>query len=177
MSTQPMMSVADLDAYLSGDKETRLKQVTGAVRSYCGWHISPSVAESVTIYGNGSDKLFLPTLHVTSVASVSVDGDDPLSVDDFRWSPQGVLSGRTWPVDKPVVVSFTHGYDEASDVMGVIAELVSARTSYPSGQTPAAVSLGSARVSFTGAGGAPIRAMASEPQMAVLDRYKVPSRP
>lgn len=173
--SQPIMSVADVDSYLSGDKQTRLDQVTAAVRAYCGWHVAPSVSEPVTVLGDGGSVLVLPSLHVTAVSSV-VDGDgDP--VEGWSWHAEGVLTGRTWTRDTKYVVTLTHGHDEAPDVAGVIAELVGARISYPSGQAPSAVSLGSARVSFVGAGGAPIRAFASEAQMAVLDRYKIPSRP
>ena len=42
-----LVQSSELDAYLSGDSDTALAAAEAAVRSYCGWHVAPSKAETV----------------------------------------------------------------------------------------------------------------------------------
>lgn len=79
------------------------------IRDYCGWHIAPSVEETVLFDTQGPGLIFLPSLYVTAIGSVTVDGvawDSSL----FRWWGGGRLEG-SWPVGPRLVqVTFTHGY-------------------------------------------------------------------
>ena len=36
-----------------------------AVRAYCGWHIAPSLSETLVLDGTGARAFILPTLHLT----------------------------------------------------------------------------------------------------------------
>ena len=59
-----------------------------AIRAYCGWHIAPIVVETLTLDGDGSHRLALPSNMVHEVQSLSVDG---VSVTDFWFSQDGWL--------------------------------------------------------------------------------------
>lgn len=97
----------------------------GAVRSYCGWHVAPAVPEVLTMDGSGEDVQFLPTLHLTAVASITNDGD---VVTSPEWSQSGMVRGAgCWTRKfRGVVATITHGYEECPpEVLKVAAELVS----------------------------------------------------
>lgn len=75
-----------------------IKAACGAVRNYCGWHVSPAlscVVSSAALYGNGSLKrvgadvlLQLPARLVSGVTSVTIDGD---AHTDYRIEPNGLI--------------------------------------------------------------------------------------
>lgn len=113
------------------------------VRASCGWHIAPSIEEDLVLDdGRGSSttfgfvRLLLPSLQLTAVSAVSVDGV-AVDVAGVRFQRRGVvdipnasLPGSAWPGwwsdPGPVVtVSVTHGYDECpKELLGVLRDLV-----------------------------------------------------
>lgn len=107
--------------------DDRLEQAEAAVRAYCGWHIAPSRTETATFIGDGSAAILLKSLHVTGVASVTVDGV-LLDSGDYSWSEAGVLTRACGPCCRgwrgSVVVVFTHGYDPVpADVTAAVQGL------------------------------------------------------
>ena len=95
-----------------------LSVASSEIRSHCGWSISEETA-TLVLDGPGSRNLWLPTLKLTAVTSVKVNGD-PLALDSqYDWTGYGKLIHRgCWP-SKPrsVEVVFTHGYAEVPAVV------------------------------------------------------------
>jgi hypothetical protein len=135
------------------------------VAAYCGWHIAPSKAETITLDGPGSATLLLPTLYVTQLTSVTSDG---ITVDpeDYDWSEAGIVELRCGVFSsrfRGVTVGLTHGYaNMPADVLAVIAQLDAG------GFGPQVAQVGQVRVQ-TAAG-----MVAAD---AILDRYRLPPRP
>lgn len=100
------------------------KDVQDVIRAYCGWHVSPSITETITLDGPGSDTLFLPSLHVTDVASVTVDG---VAQNEPEWSEAGLIRGafhgRRF---RSIVVTLTHGYAEPPHALKAAADRLTA---------------------------------------------------
>lgn len=166
---------SEFDAYLSGDPHAALVAAEAAVRSYCGWHVAPSKAETVTVWGDGAAVLLVPSLHVTEVAEVRVDGK---VVDGYTWRVHGALHGRC--LRGRVEVDMTHGFpadSPAGEVLRSTILAVAARAiASPSGVVRAQVGQISETYSQTGfnqAGGVALL----DGEMATLDRYKLPPRP
>lgn len=101
---------------LTATDADRLLQAEQAVRDYCGWHIAPSRTQTVTLRGTASPNLMLPSLYVTAVTSVTVDGAPQVEGVDYDVHREGYLSRRGWGwwTGESIVVVFTHGYDGAA---------------------------------------------------------------
>lgn len=103
---------AELATSLASTEEDQLFQAEATVRDYCGWHIAPSREETVTFADPVGSRLMLPSLYVTAVSSVTVDGvtQDPST---YRIHRNGWIerrgSGAQW-YGGEVSVTFTHGY-------------------------------------------------------------------
>lgn len=87
----------DYAAYRSGDAAFLLKAVGETIRNYCGWHISPSVTETIGKLPIGSDGiLMVPSMHITDVASVTVFSHPgatgrELPDDSYLWHANGFI--------------------------------------------------------------------------------------
>ena len=104
------MPLADLPA---GADESSWLAACAVVRRYCGWHIAPSVTETLTLDGPGGTLLRLPSAYVTAVTSVANDGT---AIDDPEWSAHGMVRAHCWTEKfRGVVVELTHGYRECPD--------------------------------------------------------------
>ncbi|MFD7247780.1 hypothetical protein ACFV6Y_38265 [Streptomyces massasporeus] len=126
---------ADLEAkFEAGDPEFFVTAAEAEVRKHCGWHIAPSLTVTDGRYRVGERGLvMLPSLHITEVASVTVDGR-VLDEDEYDWEPCGFITRRlpSWPIDPYVRVTFTHGYAECpADVAAVVFELASKAIELP----------------------------------------------
>lgn len=112
---ESLVSGDDLSAYLQRDldrssAELTLAAASGAVRAYCRWNISEETTTMV-LDGTGSVMLSLPTLRLTDVYQIRVDGVG-LDSDEYHWSRTGMISRRfIWP-DRLgcVAVDVTHGW-------------------------------------------------------------------
>ncbi|TFD58037.1 hypothetical protein E3T43_07260 [Cryobacterium sp. Hh7] len=155
------------------DQAFWLKAANQTVRSYCGWHVAPIITESITLDGNGSKTLLLPSKRVTDVVSVLNDGIDVTAT--VRKSEKGMLelTRGCWSDELGAIeVTFTHGYEAADDVAGVIAALVSRAASSPAGI--AAQAVGPANVKYaTGPGGVPLSIPLMAGEMLTLDAYRI----
>lgn len=125
MTTLPPLLTSDaLAAYLAAPEDLRADAVTDWVRGRCGWHIAPTITETVTLDGNGGRTITLDTLHLTDVTGVMVSGA-PMEVE---WSELGMLRHPTrWPDQwRAVTVTITHGYQSVpADLAKVVAEAIS----------------------------------------------------
>lgn len=117
----------DLATTLTATDAERLEQAEALVRGYCGWHIAPPREETVTLRGIRRAMLFLPSLYVTSVASVTDDGTALTVEDDYTWSPVGVLTRVGYWSTGEVVVSFTHGYADPPPEVTAVVQAVAQR--------------------------------------------------
>lgn len=123
MTLPPLLSSSDLAAYLEDPQDARVAAVTEWIRGRCGWHIAPSVTETVTVDGTGNEVLPLPSLHVTAVESVSESG----SSVNAEWTTLGLLRHPHRWTDRwrAVEVNFTHGYPTVpADLAKVVIEAV-----------------------------------------------------
>ena len=143
-----------------------------AVRAFCGWHVAPSVSESVTVDGSGGSVQFLPTLHLTALTSISSDG---VEVTDPEWSAAGMVRGACWSRKfRGVTATMTHGYDEPPvEVVAVARNLAESAGVMPGARQ---ITSGPHSVTLTEAAQAGASAM-SPAHHAVLDRYRIPQRP
>lgn len=101
-----------------------LKAAHGAVRRFCGWHVAPVIAETLTLDGSGGTDILLPSLRVTQLVSVLSDGVDVTARVDT--SSAGILrltSGKWTHRLGRVTVALSHGYelDEVPEVAAIIA--------------------------------------------------------
>lgn len=161
-----------------GVDEFAWRAAVSAVRSYCGWHIAPSVTETVTVDGPGRGMLLVPTLHLTAVSDVKNDGDPIPDPDKLQWSERGaVRTNRYWSSAwRGVELTITHGYDDfPHEVLAVCRDMAKA-----DGRIGAsAMGSGPHTVQF-GVTGAGVQAGAvgmSDLQKQILDRYRIGGRP
>lgn len=179
----PIVTTGDLDAYLGGDKQQSLDAATAAVRVYCGWHVTPVVTETVTLDVEGCTAL-LPSLHVLDLEAVKVDGEDVPRGNGYEWSQAGILrvhARRGFRVHarrgfRKLEATMTHGYEDAPDVAGVILAAAARSVLNPSGVSRSQV--GQISETYSQAGRDPaVGAVLNSQEKAILDRYKLPSRP
>ena len=95
-----------------------------AVRSYCRWHVAPSVTETVTVDGTDSAILLLPTLRLTDLTAVTNDGS---TVADPEWAENGVVRGSWTGRLRGVTATMTHGYDACpAEVLQIVKDMAAA---------------------------------------------------
>lgn len=100
-----------------------LDAASNSIRSYCHWHISPSLTCSWRGDADGCI-VQLPTMNVTSIHSVIVNGVE-LAESDYAWRDSGLIR-LARPVHddwgRPVAVEFEAGCD--SDAVAAIVTQV-----------------------------------------------------
>lgn len=161
--------MSELAYDLTVTDDDRLAQAEQQVRDYCGWHIAPSRAETMTLDGSGSYAMLLPTLRLTGVTSVTNAGE-AVDLATVEWSEAGILrcsSVWTWKF-RGVVVEMTHGYDDVpASVAGVVRDIAARAVSNGGGLK--SKTIGPFSETYA------VDLLSTE--MAVLDRYKLPPRP
>lgn len=69
---------------------------TGVMVAYCGWDPTTPLTNTTTLLdGNGTKRLWLPSLYVTGVSSVTITNDDGSTYDAIM----GAGNDVTWGVD------------------------------------------------------------------------------
>lgn len=173
MPAGEMVSTTDLESFKSGDEQHALDAATQSVRDYCGWHVGPSVSEVLTVKGRGLVTVFLPSLHVTDVASVTVDGT-LLEPDEYTWTPVGLLTrvnGPCFALGARIDVELTHGHDP---VPSSVAEVVMARATRrlgDAGGNIAQVSKGPFSTQYNTGG---VAGFDPKTERDALDPYRIP---
>lgn len=140
----PMLSEADFNALTAnkyaGDARIapELAAACAAVRNWCGWHVYPTQACSMTerlLAGNGRVKrsgadilIQLPATLVSAVTSVTVDG---LAYTDYDLAPNGIL--RLFDVGRldrkmQIAVEYTAGLSDG--MMDGVKELIAGRVNH-----------------------------------------------
>jgi hypothetical protein len=156
------------------DASTWLAAAQKSVRSYCGWHIAPNLEQDITLDGDGTKTLLLPSMHVTDVASVLVDGKD--LVGEIDWSAKGIVQLRrgVFP-DRlgSIKVRLRHGFDvgEVADVSSMILRIAKRAANGPG--VIASQSANGSSVSYLTAGGAPISVPLLQIEKDSLNPYKL----
>lgn len=171
-ANDPIVFTSDLDQFQAGDAQAALEDWTAEVRGFCGWHVTPSVTETITVDGSGRGLIMLPSLHVTAVTSVTEDGVALLPAD-YTWNAAGCLARvgtRFWSTAaSSVTVTFTHGHASAPDLARVIKAAATRGQDSPNGSFIRQVGL----VAFQ----APKSDGFLESELAVLNRYRIPATP
>lgn len=145
-----------------------------SVRSYCGWHIAPNLEQTITLDGDGTRTLLLPSLHVTGITSVLVE--DKEIVDDIDWSVKGIIQRRhgVFPEGlSSIKVKLKHGYDveQVADVVSLILRVAKRAANGPG--VIASQSANGSTVSYLTAGGAPISVPLLQIEKDSLSPYKL----
>lgn len=123
-----------------------------AIRDYCGWHVAPVITQTLTLDGSGGRKLFLPTMHLTAVDDLRVEGE---LVEGFRFSEAGwiALHGGVFPdFERSVQVTITHGFDYSDAVAQVVNGVVARARMAPTGNV-VSQRAGTQSVTFATSGG------------------------
>lgn len=179
-------NATELSAYTKGyiaaddpSADDALAGASKAVRKYCGWQISPSQTDTLTLDGPGGYLLQLPSLYVTEITSITEAGTLLVENTDYRWSASGQVSriGCQWSsLYRDIVVVFTHGYDPTVDDTSDVKEIVLASTARNLASPVGAMTEGSGgetvRWSQVGPGVAGGLALLPH-EFAILDQYKI----
>ena len=158
----------------TGLEALRLAAIVREVRDYCGWHIAPAIAETITVDGSGGTVQQLPTLRINSVTSVTEQGV-VLEADAYEWSHDGSLRRRRYSYwtdrYRGVVAVVNHGYETVPEnIVSVILDAASAALATPPGADEQPETMGP--FSFGSSGGVVLKAA----HQRVLDRYRIPGR-
>lgn len=160
---------AELATTLTITEADRLLQAEALVRAYCGWHIAPSrAAVTYTVRTFGGRDIFLPSLYVTAVASIT-EADNPLTLDEeYEWLAHSGVIRRVgyWAYDEEVVVTFTHGYATVpTEITAVVQAL--ARRAIDTPQGLASKTIGPFSESY-------VQGSLLEDERRILNTYRIP---
>lgn len=111
-----------------------LNQASAAIRQYCGWNITQETLTGAAVDGNGRQRLWLPTLRLTDVAEVVLDGVTLTYDVHYTWTSDGMLYRQAgWPHSPRILsVTYTHGYETPpDDVVGVCLSIAARRFENP----------------------------------------------
>ena len=166
-TTEQLQDLAE-ESIPDASAELWLAAASATVRTYCGWPISETT-ETLTVEGTPYPTLALPTMHVTEVATVTVDGVE-LDAGSWEWSADGRLRRpQGWGTSLAgVQVELTHGWAEVpADVVAVTCSI--ALRGWLNPASNAGESLAGASDSYE-TGLAPLERL-------ILDRYRLEPRP
>jgi hypothetical protein len=120
--------ITDLADYQAKDPQQALDAAAAAVRSYCGWDISPSASATAVVWSDDGYTIVLETLNLTAVTSVTQDAT-LVPASSYTFDANGVIraaSGATFGRATQITVVFTHGYasmpDDVKDVVLALAQ-------------------------------------------------------
>lgn len=170
-----MSNIPDLvPADTTVDNALWLQAAAQSVRSYCGWHIAPSITQTILCDGTGTQTLFLPSRHVSNIRSVMVSDEE--MVGDMDWSVDGMIRLRSnYFPDQfgSVKVSLDHGYDyeEVADVTAIVLKLAQRASTGPG--IIASQQVNGSSVSYFAAGGAPLSTPLLQIEKDALEPYRL----
>lgn len=115
-----------------------LLRVAGSfLQEYLGWHVSPSLTETLSVTVGQRGIIMLPSRYVTAVTQLKIS-DTVLDVEtDYTWEKGGWIETRRvffseWP--NKAEVTFTHGYADCPlEIKQVAYELVNSVLDSPAG--------------------------------------------
>ena len=154
MTTPALLSQADLAAFQGSDPNWFLTAAGETIRNFCQWHIYPNIPVTQTVPIQPDGTIMLPSLHVTDVASVSINGLE-LDPTSYQWHQAGYIHHfrqeffpwPLWPLqsDRPfreypsplsqyADVTYTHGFEAIPAVVAAVGmELANRAMELPSG--------------------------------------------
>ena len=153
-------------------------QATDAVRDYCGWRVAKPAVETFVVSSRGGRRLFLRSLHVNSVTTLSENGRTLTEGEDFDWDENGVLErlhGRWAAGRRAVVVTINHGYATCpGGISQAIAASVARGVLVPAGGIASETAIGQSIVySRMSAGGLAAGAMFVSDELGRLDMHRL----
>ena len=164
----------------SADSAASVRRILAWVRTYCGWHVVGERTETLTVDGTGARTVHLPTLQIIDITEVSEDRWTGQELDTvavpaagYSWSVHGIVEKRSgnWTRERRGVhVTLAHGFDSASDVLGVVVAAAVRHASSPDGNALARV--GDISYQSNGAGAVGGSAFLQS-EYAVLDHYRL----
>ncbi|MDV6267071.1 hypothetical protein [Rhodococcus globerulus] len=163
----PLVDVLAEVAYESDIARLRLEAAMGAVRDYCGWHISPVITQTFVLDGSGGRELPLPTLQLVNLVSASNDGVDV----DPEWSTDGTLRicGRWTERFRGVQVVAEHGFASLPALSALVLDVAERATLGGSGLRE--------KVGPFEFGGTDSSAAFFASELGILNRYRLPNLP
>lgn len=103
-----------------------LKAATARIRNYCGWHIATEQSDTLVLDESRGRVLYLPTLKLSSIDSMTIDGTAVVfETDALQWDQGGRMWRPSWsPNYRGVQLTITHGYAEVpADLVDLTLEL------------------------------------------------------
>lgn len=142
---EPLVHADDLQGFQGAPfKSETVKAASEQIRRICGWHIAPTIEETLVLDHDGGPVLYLPSLKVTDVTAVK-DYRSGRELSNWHWSGAGMIEGSFPRGFRSVEVTIEHGYAECpADLLPVIASRTQRRVMQES--------LGSRSVSFSAEG-------------------------
>jgi hypothetical protein len=138
--TPDLVGPQDLAAFQAGSPTRALLAAQALVRSYCGWHIAPTITETITVDGWANNVLMLPTLWLLEVSSIVV-GDVEVDLSTVQLYQAGYLARQfTFPTldtesipwttapGPRAVVTMTHCYADPPEDLANVALAIAARS-------------------------------------------------
>jgi hypothetical protein len=125
-----LISVQDFETATGGEMSSSTEQIqatldaaSGAIRSFCGWHVAPNLR--CAWQGDADGRLIqLPAMNVTSIHSVTIDGVE-LAASDYSWRASGLIR-LAKPIQddwgRRVIVEFDAGCDSGA-LNGVVTQV------------------------------------------------------
>lgn len=159
---EPLVLAEDLDGFKGAPfKPETVNAASAQIRRICGWHIAPTIEETLVLDHDGGPVLYLPSLKVIDVVAVK-DHRTGRDLSRWHWSGAGMIEGQFPRGFRSVEVTIEHGYAECpADLLPVVASRTQRRAMQES--------LGSRSVSFSAEGD---RAFES-----TLELYRLGARP
>lgn len=147
------------DKYLGDNRSyVNIQAAEAAIRDYCGWHVSPSLAcelsttffdKRVSAHARGVVFIQLPATFVTAVSSITIGGT---TYTTYVLDSNGML--RVYDVDytdlkeySPIVVDYTAGYTDG--MVAGLKELIAHRVTHALSSTSGVQSESAGGVSIT----------------------------
>lgn len=168
------MTLPDMYSNQPLDASYWKKAAQRVIRSYCGWHVAPSITETLYVDSYGGRTLTLPSKHVTSITSIRIN--DQEMIQDASWSQAGTVQFTTDCLpDAPrsVRITLTHGYNaedvpEVIELMRVVAQRAAQQQSIVASQ-----SVNGSSISYQTYGGKALGLQLLAIEKDMLDTYRV----
>lgn len=111
-----------------------VKAAESAIRSYCGWHVSPVIEQTVVLDHFGGARVMLPSRRVVNVSRVVVGGVEVPS-DGYSWSADGWLDFNCSVPrgNRSIEVTMEHGYAPDHAIAQVVNSVVTRARMSPAG--------------------------------------------
>lgn len=123
-----LAEASDLAAFRGGPFAAETVEAAAqSVRTECGWHIAPSIEQTIVLRTGGAEAVLLPSLRVTAVNSITDRNGNPVSNWD-AWSNGTIERPGGFP--DALNITFTHGYETCPpELLPIIAERAAAQAS------------------------------------------------